>query len=131
MKANLMRDVHSFFDSRELYASLGVPWKRGVILHGVPGNGKTMSLKALINTLSKRTPAVPALYVKSLDTSIGPKQAISTIFWHARQMAPCLLVREVLDSLVQKETRSFFLNEVDGLEANDGILIVGSTNLLD
>jgi len=37
-----------------------------------------------------------------------------------------------LDSLVNEaKVRSYFLNEMDGLEANDGILIVGSTNHLD
>jgi len=46
-------------------------------------------------------------------------------------MAPCLLIFEDLDSLVEKKTRSYFLNEVDGLESNDGILMIGSTNHLD
>jgi transitional endoplasmic reticulum ATPase len=34
-------------------------------------------------------------------------------------------------SLVTDETRSYFLNEVDGLESNDGILMIGSTNHLN
>lgn len=46
-------------------------------------------------------------------------------------MAPCLLIFEDLDSLVADKTRSYFLNEVDGLESNDGILMIGSTNHLD
>lgn len=46
-------------------------------------------------------------------------------------MAPCILIFEDLDSLVEDETRSYFLNEVDGLESNDGILMIGSTNHLD
>lgn len=45
-------------------------------------------------------------------------------------MAPCLLIFEDLDSLVTDKTRSYFLNEVDGLESNDGILMIGSTNHL-
>lgn len=46
-------------------------------------------------------------------------------------MAPCLLIFEDLDSMVTDEIRSYFLNEVDGLDANDGILMIGSTNHLD
>lgn len=46
-------------------------------------------------------------------------------------MAPCLLIFEDLDSLITDQTRSYFLNEVDGLESNDGILMIGSTNHLD
>jgi hypothetical protein len=35
-----------------------------------------------------------------------------------------VLVFEDLDSLITDENRSFFLNEVDGLEENDGLLLV-------
>lgn len=45
-------------------------------------------------------------------------------------MAPCLLIFEDLDSIITQETRSYFLNEVDGLESNDGILMIGSINNL-
>ena len=50
---------------------------------------------------------------------------------NARDHALCLLVFEDLDSLVSDNVRSFLLNEVDGLEGNDGIMMVGSTNYLD
>ncbi|OAQ59917.1 proteasome-activating nucleotidase [Pochonia chlamydosporia 170] len=131
MKDGLLKDVLSFFASRESYASMGVPWKRGVILHGVPGNGKTLSIKALINSLSALDPPIPALVVKSFDNRCnGPKWAMKIMFSHARAMAPCVLVFEDLDSLVEDETRSYFLNEVDGIESNEGILMVGSTNHL-
>ena len=131
MKDNLIADVQGFFDNRELYKKLSVPWKRGLILHGVPGNGKTISIKALISALSAREDPVPSLYVKSFDACQGQKFSIRNIFTHARVMAPCLLIFEDLDSLVTDKTRSYFLNEVDGLESNDGILMIGSTNHLD
>lgn len=46
-------------------------------------------------------------------------------------MAPCVLIFEDLDSMITEEVRSYFLNEVDGLDSNDGILMIGSTNHLD
>ena len=130
MKANLIQDVQNFFDNRDVYKQFNVPWKRGVILHGVPGNGKTLSIKALINSLAARPEPVPSLYVKSLDACQGPKWSMKTIFEHARKMAPCLLIFEDLDSMVEDKTRSYFLNEVDGLDSNEGILMIGSTNHL-
>jgi transitional endoplasmic reticulum ATPase len=36
MKASLMEDVTGFFDNKNLYKKLAVPWKRGLIFHGVP-----------------------------------------------------------------------------------------------
>lgn len=49
----------------------------------------------------------------------------------ARQSAPCLLVFEDLDSLITDRVKSFFLNEVDGLESNSGLMMLGSTNYLE
>jgi transitional endoplasmic reticulum ATPase len=62
---------------------------------------------------------------------MGPEYAISSIFLKARQLAPCYLIFEDLDSIVTDAVRSYFLNEVDGLKSNDGIFMIGSTNHLD
>lgn len=42
-----------------------------------------------------------------------------------------MLIFEDLDSIVTDEVRSYFLNEVDGLAANDGVMMLGSTNHLE
>lgn len=132
MKKNLIEDVQGFFDNKDLYGQYAVPWKRGIILHGVPGNGKTVSIKALINSLYARPDQISSLYVKSFETKCQTEQySIRQIFLQARKCAPCLLIFEDLDSLVDDNIRSYFLNEVDGLESNDGILMIGSTNHLD
>ena len=128
LKDVLIRDVQGFFDCKDDYKQFSVPWKRGIILHGLPGNGKTISIKALMHSLSFRPDPIPTLYVKSLAGCHGPHYAIRQIFVKARQMAPCLLVFEDLDSLITDQVKSFFLNEVDGLESNDGIMMIGSTN---
>lgn len=46
-------------------------------------------------------------------------------------MAPCMLILEDIDTIVTARSRSYFFNEVDGLENNDGIFMVASTNYLD
>lgn len=130
-KKAIQDNASLFFDSQEEYESLNIPWKRGVIYHGPPGNGKTISIKALSNTLYARSPAIPTLYVKSFKTRLGPELGVQMIFQKARAEAPCLLVFEDLDSLVTDEVRSYFLNEVDGVRTNHGIMIIGSTNHLD
>jgi AAA+ superfamily predicted ATPase len=57
----------------------------------------------------------------------GDEVGIKEIFERARAEAPCLLVLEDLDSLITDENRSFFLNEVDGIDGNDGLLLVSHT----
>ena len=82
-----------------------------------------------MRSLSARSDPIPSLYVKSFNHASNNAQgAIKGIFAKARVTAPCLLIFEDLDSLVTDKVRSYFLNEVDGLEGNDGILILGSTN---
>jgi len=122
-KEGLRRDTQTFFASREVYGSLGITWKRGILLLGPPGNGKTESIKALLDEFDQ-----PALYVKSFTTPFGPEHGIRSIFEHARRHAPCILILEDLDSMVVEDIRSFFLNELDGLAQNEGILTIATTN---
>lgn len=124
LKEELHRDLAAFFASREVYGRSGVPWKRGIVLIGPPGNGKTHAIKALINALGQ-----PCLYVKSFAAQhVNDHHNIRSVFAKARETAPCILVLEDLDSLVTDQNRSFFLNELDGFAANEGVVTIASTN---
>lgn len=101
-----------------------MPWKRGLLFAGPPGNGKTHAVKAIANSLDK-----PCLYVKSFKESGEPDEyGMHTVFARARDTGPCILVLEDLDALVTETNRSFFLNEMDGFAANGGILTLATTN---
>ena len=124
LKEDIYADVEQFFGAREMYAEYDVPWKRGLLFIGPPGNGKTHMVKALVNTTG-----YPCLYIKSFKT----RQSTDTdnmrvAFERVRDTAPCIVVIEDLDALVDDETRSFFLNELDGFALNDGVLMIASTN---
>lgn len=77
MKKALIDDHTNFFDSRDTYERLQVPWKRGIIYHGPPGNGKTISIKAMMHTLYSRKDPVPTLYVRSL-TSVSLQDRLTS-----------------------------------------------------
>lgn len=128
-KTSLKKDIFGFFDSEELYKGLAIPWKRGIIMHGPPGNGKTISIKAIMKDCDALG-YVP-LYVKSFKSYMGEEGSMAAVFSKAREMAPCVVVLEDLDSLINDQNRSFFLNQIDGLEGNDGLLVIGTTNHLD
>jgi hypothetical protein len=68
MKKAIIADHQSFFDARDTYGRLKVPWKRGLIYYGPPGNGKTISIKATMHMLYDRKDPVPALYVRSFSS---------------------------------------------------------------
>ncbi len=124
LKQDIKDDLTNFFASQEIYADYNIPWKRGILFTGSPGNGKTHTVKALINQIQQ-----PCLYVKSFQSQYDTdSENIRKVFKQARQSAPCILVLEDLDSLLTDENRSFFLNELDGFAANQGIVTVASTN---
>lgn len=124
LKQDIQDDLNNFFASRETYHTYGVPWKRGILFIGSPGNGKTHTIKALINQMQQ-----PCLYVKSFQSEYDTdSENIRKVFKQARQSAPCILVLEDIDSLLTDENRSFFLNELDGFAFNQGIVTLATTN---
>ena len=124
LKAEIQADFQQFFAARAVYERYRIPWKRGVLLLGPPGNGKTHTVKALINQLNQ-----PCLYVKSLKARYATDhETIHAVFKRARQTTPCLLIMEDLDSLINDRNRSFFLNELDGFASNTGVVVIATTN---
>jgi AAA+ superfamily predicted ATPase len=124
LKEEIRDDLAHFFASREAYERYRVPWKRGILFIGPPGNGKTHTVKALINAMGQ-----PCLYVKSFKADYHTDHGnIREVFRRARQTTPCVLVLEDLDSLIDGQNRSFFLNELDGFAANTGIVTLATSN---
>ena len=127
LKSRLQHEVHSFFTSREDYERYGLSWRRGILMYGPPGNGKTHAIKSLLNLAGK-----PCLVVRSLnDEDDSDESVIARIFSRARQMSPAIVLFEDIDSLVSRSHLSSLLNELDGLARNDGLLFLATTNHLD
>ncbi|MCO5562942.1 hypothetical protein L7F22_016578 [Adiantum nelumboides] len=124
--ASMTKDVETFFAGKELFNKARIAWKRGILLLGPPGNGKTATIRALVQDHIN----IPILYVKSFQTGrMGtPEKGVRNVFNKARNCAPCFLILEDLDSLVSDKIRSFVLNEIDGMTNNDGIILIASTN---
>jgi AAA+ superfamily predicted ATPase len=119
LKQQIQDDFQRFFNSREVHERYGIPWKRGALFIGPPGNGKTHTLKALINQLGK-----PCIYVRNF----ADEDDITEVFKRARMLAPSLVVLEDLDSMINRINRAFFLNELDGFRSNTGVVVLATTN---
>ena len=62
---------------------------------------------------------------------MGEEGSMQVVFAKARLLAPCVIILEDLDSLINDQNRSVFLNQLDGSAGNDGLLLIGTTNHFD
>ena len=125
--SKLTGGVRDFFTQKEWYGQSSIPWKRGVILHGPPGNGKTQTIRALVNELN-----VSTIYVRSLyDRHFNSEKCLNRIYKRARETAPSIVIMEDVDSLITDRNRSYFLNELDGFRALSGVMTLVTTNHLE
>jgi hypothetical protein len=121
---DLRSDALRFFQHRAFYEQHRLPWKRGVLLIGPPGNGKSHAVRALLNELDR-----PTIVVRGFDgRNDTPAAGIQKVFERARHTAPTIIVLEDLDCLVDERSRSVLLNELDGLALNTGLFVIGTTN---
>lgn len=129
-----MKDPKKFKDS-------GVKIPAGILLYGPPGTGKTLLAKAIAGEAN-----VP-FYSKSgsdfveLYAGNGARK-VRNLFKEAKKNAPCIVFIDEIDALGSKrsgaggnsestQTVNAFLNELGGFSGNEGILVIGATNMLD
>lgn len=123
-KEDLRASIERFFAREAVYRAMGVSWRRGILLAGPPGTGKTMICKAAAASL----PGHPFLYVRDLSGYETQEEIIADVFERARSLAPAILVFEDIDGFVDDSNRAVFLNELDGFKSNEGLLVLASSN---
>jgi energy-coupling factor transporter ATP-binding protein EcfA2 len=129
LKETIQEEVIEYAHRAEALARNGVSVKRGVLLHGPPGTGKTHLCRVLTSVLSGFTGIV--LAGENLRRPSGA-------FAMARKLAPALIFFEDVDLVASdRDSNSAtgvlgtLLNELDGLEQNEEVYCVFTTNRLD
>ena len=124
-KQEIAQETEAFLngEQKKIYELLDIPYKRGFIFIGPPGCGKTLTAKIIANTYS-----VAFICVKDL-MGHNPGQSLQSIYEMAKDNAPCMILFEDLDSLLDKYSlRTKFLNILDGMTSYEGILTIATTN---
>jgi chaperone BCS1 len=126
----VLEDVQNFVDSREWYTQRGVPYRRGYLLHGLPGNGKTSLILAVASHFGYNLG-----YISMASVRFGDDDMIRSL---AHTPARTIVVIEDIDCVFKKRdpsqsgvTFSGFLNALDGIASPEGHILMMTTNHKD
>lgn len=129
-KRELIEDLDAFTRSREWYAKTGIPYKRGYLLHGPPGNGKSSLSFSIANHLQRDLYCID---LGSFNGSPELKTAFSNIGHNS-----ILLIEDVDSYFEGRKTKgegkisfSSFINCLDGAFYKEGLITIITTNHLD
>lgn len=135
-----MKQVVDVLKNPEEYKNRGIRQTKGIIFEGNPGNGKTLFARALAEELNVNFIPTRGADFQSAMMSMGA-QKIKALFKKAKRNKPCIIFIDEFDSIgekrnyagtgVDKENNRIvttMLNEMDGFEVQDGILVIAATN---
>ncbi|MGB3492240.1 MAG: AAA family ATPase [Elainellaceae cyanobacterium] len=142
VKQTLQESVEGALLYPELYQQTKAQAPRGILLWGPPGTGKTLLAKAIAaqaraNFISVSGPELLTKWVGDAE------QAVRELFAKARQVSPCVVFIDEIDSLapargkysgdsgVSDRVVGQLLTELDGLKGCVDVLLVGATNRPD
>lgn len=128
VKTEVQDNIDTLFKNIDVYKKTGICFKRGVILQGVPGTGKTLIGKVLCQTCDCSFIWVTPKYLTKADH-------ISSVCRLARAIAPSILFLEDIDLYGEdrqvtrdKSILGELMNQLDGLIENEYVVVVATTN---
>ncbi len=137
VKKEMMRSIIGPIEQRGVSRKYGIKPVKGVLLFGPPGNGKTMLMRALANEIHFGFYRIAAPSLISAYSGESEKK-LSQIFAIAKKNSPCILFIDEIDAVgtsrdvegdeAHKHVLSQLLEELDGFQKLDKVIVVGATN---
>ena len=134
IKDTVVKDVQSFLSRKTWYTQRGIPYRRGYLLHGAPGSGKTSFIKALAghlrHSICLMNLAERHITDASLLRAINNLPSQSIVVFEDVDAAFC--GRDGSDDLLKPSvTFSGLLNALDGVASAEPCIIFMTTNHLE
>ena len=136
-------EIIDFLKDPQKFTKLGGRIPKGVLLAGAPGTGKTLLAKAIAGEAD-----VPFFTISGSDfvemfVGVGASR-VRDLFNQGKKNAPCIIFIDEIDAVgrhrgaglggghdEREQTLNQLLVEMDGFEANEGVIIVAATNRPD
>ncbi|HEB69142.1 MAG TPA: ATP-dependent metallopeptidase FtsH/Yme1/Tma family protein [Desulfobulbus sp.] len=138
-----LEEIIDFLRDPQKFTRLGGRIPKGVLLAGAPGTGKTLLAKAIAGEAQ-----VPFFTISGSDfvemfVGVGASR-VRDLFNQGKKNAPCIIFIDEIDAVgrhrgaglggghdEREQTLNQLLVEMDGFEANDGVIIIAATNRPD
>ncbi|MCY7339875.1 MAG: ATP-dependent metallopeptidase FtsH/Yme1/Tma family protein, partial [Sphingomonas bacterium] len=138
-----LEEIVEFLKDPGKFARLGGKIPKGALLVGAPGTGKTLLARAIAGEAG-----VPFFTISGSDfvemfVGVGASR-VRDMFEQAKKTAPCIVFIDEIDAVgrhrgaglgngndEREQTLNQLLVEMDGFEANEGIIIIAATNRPD
>ncbi len=138
-----LAEVVEFLKSPKKFAVLGARIPSGVLLVGPPGTGKTLFAKAVAGEAGVPFFSVSGSDFVEMYVGVGAKR-VRDLFDMAKKNQPCIIFIDEIDAVGRRrgaglggghdereQTLNQILVQMDGFEANDGIIVIAATNRED
>lgn len=138
-----LQEIVEFLKNPQRFSQLGAKIPKGVLLVGPPGTGKTLLARAVAGEAG-----VPFFIISGSDfvemfVGVGASR-VRDLFEQGKKNAPCIIFIDELDAVgrqrgaglggghdEREQTLNQLLVEMDGFEANEGIIVMAATNRPD
>jgi cell division protease FtsH len=139
-----MTEIVDFLRDPESFTRLGAKAPKGALMIGPPGVGKTLLARAVAGETNSAFIAVSGADFRQTFMGLGANK-VRTMFRLARKNSPCLIFIDEIETLARKRSASAggsinteeeatlnaLLVEMDGFNANKGVVVIAATNRPD
>jgi len=118
----VVSEIDAFWQREDRFREHGLPYKRGILLYGPPGSGKSCTLQLIERDVVSRGGVClifqsPAVFLNCYR-----------VFRMVQPDTPVVVIMEDLDAILERQNESSVLNLLDGAEQVDRVVFLATTN---
>ncbi|HET8710579.1 MAG TPA: ATP-dependent zinc metalloprotease FtsH [Spongiibacteraceae bacterium] len=138
-----VKELVEFLRDPGKFQKLGGRIPRGILMVGQPGTGKTLLAKAIAGEAKVPFFSISGSDFVEMFVGVGASR-VRDMFDQAKKQSPCIIFIDEIDAVgrhrgaglggghdEREQTLNQLLVEMDGFEANDGIIVIAATNRPD